>query len=90
MKKLLIPMVAALAIVFSVLTFTSWYLSTSPNMLSYSVYIDQHNRIFINGEISTEDKVYRLARDMTVNFEIKKHNKASLSFCFQERGCIEN
>jgi hypothetical protein len=90
MIKLLIPMVAALAIVCSALTFTSWYLSTSPSILSYSVYIDQHNRIFINGEISTEDKIYRLARDMTVDFEIKKHDKASLSFCFQERGCIEN
>jgi hypothetical protein len=90
MKKILIPMGAALAIVFSALTFTSWYLSTSPNMLTYSVYIDQHNRIFINGEISTEDKVYRLARDMTVGFEIEKHDKANLSFCFQERGCIDN
>ncbi|WP_372777941.1 hypothetical protein [Litorivivens sp.] len=87
MTRFLVPMVASLVIIFAVVSGLAWYVGSSPNKQHYTIYIDEKNRIFVNGERATEERVYRLGRDMTVDIEIKRHSQASLSFCFQERGC---
>jgi len=88
--RFLLPMAASLIAIFTLVSGLAWYVGSSPNKQHYAIYIDEKNRIFVNGERATEDRVYRLGRDMTVDIEIKRHSQASLLFCFQERGCIEN
>lgn len=87
MKRFLIALVLAAAGLLAVLFLTALFLESSPNQLSYRVYVDAENRIFINGEPGTENKVYDLARDMTVEFELEYHPSSTLYFCFKERGC---
>ncbi len=85
--RFVIPMVASVVIIFAAVSGLAWYINSSPNKQHYAIYVDEKNRIFVNGERATEERVYRLGRDMTVDIEIKRHSQASLSFCFQERGC---
>ncbi len=88
MTRFLIPMLTSIAVIAAVVFALALYMGSSPNKKQYSVYIDENNRIFINGKRSTEEQVYRLGRDMTIDISIKKHAQASTSFCFQERGCM--
>ncbi len=87
MKRFFFAVVFAGAALFSLLFVTALFLNSSPNQLKYRVYIDANDRIFINGELGTENKVYDLARDMTVEFELEYHPQSTLYFCFMERGC---
>ncbi len=86
--RFLIPMFASVVIIVATVSGLAWFISSSPNKQHYAIYIDEKNRIFVNGERATEERVYRLGRDMTIDIEIKRHSQASLTFCFQERGCI--
>ena len=86
--RFLIPMLASVVIIVATVSGLAWFISSSPSKQHYAIYIDEKNRIFVNGERATEERVYRLGRDMTIDIEIKRHSQASLTFCFQERVCI--
>ncbi|MBD2857655.1 hypothetical protein IB286_01460 [Spongiibacter sp. KMU-158] len=87
MKRFLIALILAALCLFALVFAAALFLDSSPNKLHYRVFIDANNQIFINGELGTENRVYDLARDMTVDFELEYDPMSTLYFCFKERGC---
>lgn len=85
--RLVLAVVGAALGLFVLALAASLFLSGDPNHLSYDVYIDAQNRIFVNGEPASEYRVYELGRDMTVDFTIRYHPASTRHFCFMERGC---
>ncbi len=90
MKALLGAMLLALAALTLLLLGASLFFEDSPQRLEYQVYVDAANRIFVNGEPASEEQVYRLGRDMTIDFELQRHPAATKGFCFVQRGCFED
>ncbi|AKH70820.1 hypothetical protein IMCC21906_03183 [Spongiibacter sp. IMCC21906] len=87
LKRLILALCIAAGAIILVALAASLFLDGSPNRARYEVYVDAQNRIFINGERGTEDRVYDLAGDMTVDFHLERHPDATLGFCFRYRGC---
>lgn len=86
-KRLFLAIFFAAVAIVAVAFAASLFLDGSPNRARYDIYVDAQNRIFINGERGTEDRVYDLAGDMTVDFNLERHPDATLGFCFRYRGC---
>lgn len=89
MLRILLALLIAAGGLALVLIVAAMFFGGSPNQLRYEVYVDGANRIFVNGEPASEDRVYDLARDMTVEFELEQHPASTRRFCFQDRGCQE-
>ncbi|AKH68014.1 hypothetical protein IMCC21906_00321 [Spongiibacter sp. IMCC21906] len=90
LKRLLIAILSAAAAIVLLAFAASLFLDGTPNQASYEVYVDAQNRIFINGERGTEDRVYDLAGDMTIDFQFERHPDSTLGFCFRYRGCYRD
>lgn len=89
MKPLLFSVCFALIGILVLIAGAALYLDSSPNQVHYYVYVDERDQIFINQELSNEDKVHRIGADMTVDLSIDYHPASRVRFCFQIRGCMD-